>query len=334
MSADRKTETIPEWKREEVDAVESMLSTYDSVGVVDIAGIPSRQLQAMRADLHGDRVLIGEIHLPFERLMAYYGPAGDELRLPANLSLLSCPWTARDVAELVARYEAALPAGAWPNWAIGNHDTSRIASRVGLGQARIAAMLLLTLRGTPTLYAGDELGMRDVPVPPDRIRDTLAQRLPDYGLGRDPARAPMCWDETPNAGFTSGEPWLPMAAASPEMCVAVQREDPLSLLSLYRRLLTLRRAESALVLGDWALVSREGDLFAYQRSDGDRRLIVALNFGDEPALMRMPDPPLAGRLLLSTHLDRDDEAVHGEIALRQDEGVVVALDTAAEATPG
>lgn len=285
-------------------------------------------LEEMRdvADRYDHRVLIGEIHLPVDRLMAYYGVDRPTLHLPANLSLLAIPWTTRDVAAVVARYDAALPEGAWPNWVLGNHDTSRMASRIGLKQARVAAMLLLTLRGTPTLYAGDELGLADVPVVPGKVRDTPEMRLPGYGLGRDPARSPMCWDVSRHAGFTVGEPWLPLAANASEVCVEVQRDDPLSMLTLHRRLLALRRSEAALVGGAWSLVAQQGDLFAYQRRDAETTLIVALNFGSDPIVVRAPDPRLTGRLLISTHLDRDDEVVREEIALRPDEGVVVAVD--------
>ena len=107
----------------------------------------------------GDRVLIGEAYLPIERLMAYYGPGLSGFHLPFNFHLLSTPWEAGAIADLIARYEAALPPGGWPNWVLGNHDRSRLASRIGRAQARVAAMLLLTLRGTPTIYQGEEIGI-------------------------------------------------------------------------------------------------------------------------------------------------------------------------------
>jgi alpha-glucosidase len=142
--------------------------------------------------------------------------------------------------------EAALPAGGRPNWVLGNHDNHRIASRVGLAQARIAAMLLLTLRGTPTLYYGDELGMHDVPIPHERIQDPWEKGVP--GLGRDPERTPMQWSAEPHAGFTRSAPWLPVADDFTRMNVAAERAEPTSMLALYRSLIDLRRRESALAL--------------------------------------------------------------------------------------
>src|SRR5262249_50746992 len=121
-------------------------------------------IAAMRrvSDEFAERVLIGEIYLPVERLVAYYGRDLSGVPLPFDFTLLSARWNAREIAALIDTYEAALPAGGWPNWVLGNHDRPRIATRVGPEQARVAAMLLLTLRGTPTIYYGDELGMEQV----------------------------------------------------------------------------------------------------------------------------------------------------------------------------
>jgi alpha-glucosidase len=128
------------------------------------------------------RVLIGEVYLPIDRLMNYYGlDAAGVLRgaqLPFNFHLIGAQWQATMVDRLVREYEAALPPGAAPNWVLGNHDKPRIATRVGVDGARLAAMLLLTLRGTPTLYYGDELGMTDVQIPKDEVQDPFERNEP------------------------------------------------------------------------------------------------------------------------------------------------------------
>src|SRR5687768_10359567 len=178
------------------------------------------------SDEFADRVLIGEIYLPIDRLVTYYGRDLAGVHLPFNFHLLGAPWHAGTIAALIDEYEAALPPGGWPNWVLGNHDRPRVASRVGPEQARVAAMLLLTLRGTPTVYNGDEIGMQDVPIAPGRVQDPLERRVPGLGLGRDPVRTPMQWSGEPNAGFTSGEPWLPLAASWREVNVAAQAGDP------------------------------------------------------------------------------------------------------------
>ncbi len=273
-----------------------------------------------------DRMLIGELYLPLERLMLYYGAAGSGVNLPFNFQLIRRPWEAAAIGDAIEAYEALLPTFGWPSWVLGNHDKSRVASRVGPAQARVAAMMLLTLRGTPTLYYGDEIGMRDVPIPPDRVRDPFARNVPGLGLGRDPERTPMQWDDGPGAGFTGGEPWLPVASDAAAVNVAAQRDDPRSPLTLYRRLLALRRAEPALAVGPFAPLRAGGDLLAWVRKDGDRRFLVALNLGSEPATYAPPLLQLAGVVALSTHLDRAGERVHRSLELRADEGVVLGLD--------
>ena len=219
----------------------------------------------------GERVLIGEAYLPLDRLVAYYGKAGDGFHLPFNFHLISTPWTPTAIASLVDAYEAKLPAGGWPNWVLGNHDRSRLATRLGAAQARVAAMLLLTLRGTPTLYQGDELGIEDVPIPPGRVRDPWELNVPGLGLGRDPERTPMLWSDAPFAGFSTAEPWLPLSQSWRAINVERQSASPRSLLSLYRELLALRRREPALWRGAYVPVAATDALLAYERrSEGER----------------------------------------------------------------
>jgi alpha-glucosidase len=272
-----------------------------------------------------DRLLIGEIYLPFERLAAYYGRDLKGVHLPFNFSLLSAPWHARTIAKLIDEYEAALPPGGWPNWVLGNHDRPRIASRVGLEQARIAAMLLLTLRGTPTIYYGDEIGMIGASPPLERIRDPLERNVPGLGIGRDGCRTPMQWDDSPNAGFSTGEPWLPMAEGFKEQNVAVQRNDPCSIYHLYRQLITFRRKSRALVMGAYRPLVAGGDLLLYVRELAGERLLIALNFGGEPIAASFSSGGLAGRLLLSSHGGRSYEPVTDTIDLRPHEGVLMEL---------
>ncbi len=266
-------------------------------------------------------VLIGEVYLPLERLVAYYGVGGTGVHLPFNFHLILAPWNAASVSGLIADYERLLPAGEWPNWVLGNHDRSRIASRVGDAQARVAAVLLLTLRGTPTLYYGDEIGMRDVAISPERVRDTWSTIERGIGIGRDPERTPMQWDGSANAGFSAAEPWLPVDPGYAEQNVDALERQPGSILSLYRRLIALRRRFAALTIGAKRLIPAGPDLVVYERVHDGQRLLVALNLGSRPAAA----PAVAGTVLLSTHLDRDRERVDGPLSLRADEAVVIDL---------
>jgi alpha-glucosidase len=272
-----------------------------------------------------DRVLIGEIYLPVERLVAYYGQDLDGVHLPFNFALLAVSWHARAIARLIDEYEAALPPGGWPNWVLGNHDQPRIASRVGPLQARNAAILLLTLRGTPTVYYGDEIGMEQVAIPPDRIRDPYERNVPGRGLGRDGARTPMQWDASAYAGFSGAEPWLPIHGGWRETNVAALRDDPGSILQLYRRLIALRRERPALAVGAYRPLAATGDLLLFVREAGSDRLLIALNLGSSPTNVSVAAGLLAGRWLVSSFGDRDDEIVSGSIDLRPDEGAVIEL---------
>jgi glycosidase len=312
--------------RAEMGEKYSVLQTHstDQPGVHEIAA----EFRAL-ADSYGDRVLIGEIFLPVERLMDYYGRDMPEVHLPFNFQLLDAPWDARALAEIIATYEAALPAGAWPNWVMGSHDAPRIAGRLGEAQARVAAMLLLTLRSTPTLYQGDELGIGLVTIPPARVRDPQELRQPGLGLGRDPARTPMPWDGSANAGFSEVEPWLPLNADWRTRNAAAQLDDPASMLNLYRSLLQLRRASLALSIGDVALLDATDDVLAYQRSHGGERLLIALNLGDQPRAISLPHGSHAGRVIEST-LRHPVAPPDGIWRLRPNEGLILELSP----TPG
>jgi alpha-glucosidase len=272
-----------------------------------------------------DRLLIGEINLPVEKLVSYYGRDLGGLHLPFNFALLRAPWRARHLAGLIEAYEGALPRGGWPNWVLGNHDRPRVASRVGPEQAKVAAMMLLTLRGMPTLYYGDEIGMQQAKIPPDRVRDPFELNVPGLGLGRDGCRTPMQWDASDQAGFTAGDPWLPLGKRHRQLNVENQRADRTSILTLHRRLLELRRAHPALAIGDYRSMVATGDLLLYQRLLDNERFLVALNLGARPVEADFAKGEVRGRLVLSTHGDRDGERVSDELALRDNEGVVVAL---------
>ena len=272
-------------------------------------------------DAYPDPVLIGEIYLPIEELVTYYGRDLKGAHLPFNFQLIRTAWNAPSVARIMEEYEAALPQGAWPNWVLGNHDKARIASRIGEAQARVAAMLLLTLRGTPTIYYGEEIGMKDVPVGPEQVQDPAEKNEPGLGLGRDPERTPMPWDGSLRGGFTSGEPWLPLGADHASVNVAAMRESCGSILNLYRRLVELRRNNPVLTRGAIEAVGVQGKILSYERREGDERFAVTLNLGDEPARVSLP----SGRVLLSTHLDRAGEDVDQGVSLRADEGIVVQV---------
>ena len=272
-----------------------------------------------------ERLLIGEIYLPFDRLVAYYGEGLKGAHLPFNFSLLDTRWHARDVARLIDDYEAALPEGGWPNWVLGNHDRPRIATRVGLAQARIAAMLLLTLRGTPTIYYGDEIGLPQVPITSDCIHDPFERNVPGIGMGRDGARTPMQWSTEEFSAFSTSQPWLPLSKDWPMRNVQILAQHRSSIYGLYQRLIQTRRRCEALRRGSYHPIVANGDVLLYVRALGSERILMALNFGSEPAKAAAGANELAGKILVSTSGKHEGETIGPSIRLEANEGLVIAL---------
>jgi alpha-glucosidase len=270
-----------------------------------------------------ERVLIGELYLPIERLVAYYGQDLGGAHLPFNFQLIETAWRASAIAALIAEYEQALPQGGWPNWVLGNHDKRRIAARVGPDQARVAAMLLLTLRGTPTMYYGDEIGLGEVTIPADAVQDPWARNEPGLGVGRDPQRTPMQWSPGPSAGFSEVKPWLPLSQDHAQCNVETLKSDERSILCLYEKLIALRSRSRSLSIGGFGLLPSGEDTLVYRRCFGDEQLLVALNFVGHERKVELPAGERAYCLLLSTALDRAGPVAGADLTLRPDEGAII-----------
>jgi alpha-glucosidase len=185
-------------------------------------------------------------------------------------------------------------------------------------RVRLALLMLLSLRGTPVLYQGDEIGMGNVAVAQEDLRDPLGVRFYPYYEGRDAGRTPMQWSDRPGGGFTDGtRPWLPLgdlAAAS----VDAQRDDPRSVLSLCRDLIAFRRGHPAFSTGDTTTVPTPDAASAWAWTRGER-YVVALNMSAEPLVL----PGLSGTIRISTDRTREHEAVGGDLRLAPFDGVIL-----------
>ncbi len=302
--------------------------TQNFPGIHDVV----RQLRAVM-DEYEDRVMIGEIYLANEYLVEYYGQNGDEVHLPFNFQLIGMPWHAPAIRQAVEAYEALLPSGGWPNWVLGNHDKFRVATRVGPAQARVANMLLLTLRGTPTTYYGEEIGLENVPIPFELMQDPPALNQPEIAdvVGRDSVRTPMQWDNSSNAGFTAAgvTPWLPLAEDYPQRNVARQEQEPTSMLKFYRALTSLRRAEPALSVGDYTSVPLEEavtDVFAYVRTaPGADRFLVVLNFGPDTPTVNLSHVAARAEVAVATDMSRQGSVNLARLPLASNEGLLLRL---------
>ncbi len=298
---------------------EAILTRYstDQPEVLDVVAEMRRVTDEFDA-----RVLIGEVYLPLHRLMAYYGNDLAGAQMPFNFALLSTLWSARVIEKIIADYETALPAGAWPNWVLGNHDRPRVASRVGREQARVAAMLLLTLAGN----ADAVLRRRDRHAPGADLARAGARSLREERSWhwRRPRRLPhadaMGCDAVCGV-FQRGALVAARRATPRRRTSANLADDARSILSLYKALIRLRRARPELVSGSYAPVAAEGDMLLYRREADGAAILVALNLGAEPVSLSSDTISLHGEILLSTHLDRAAEAVDGALDLRGNEGV-------------
>jgi alpha-glucosidase len=271
-------------------------------------------LRRLRAEVDyypGERALLGEVNLPTVRQIARYYGRQDELHLAFLFPLLHAAWDAGVWREALAEAAAALARrGAWPAWALSNHDNPRARTRYGSdARARAAVMALLTLRGTPVLYAGEELGLEDAVVPPALARDPG---------GRDGCRAPLPWDAEPDHGWPGARPGLPWPPEPEHRNVATEQGDPSSILNLVRRLLAARRASPALRSGGQRLLPTPPGVLAYLRVRGVDHRLALLNFRPEPV-----DVPVEGRwrVEVASAGDGEEKDYGGRIAA--DEGLLL-----------
>jgi alpha-glucosidase len=252
-------------------------------------------------DEYEDRMVVGEVALQDLHRIVGYLESGDQLQLAHNFVFVDLPWDAEAFRTSIDDFEALADRTAWPAWFLENHDKPRVASRFGPGPARAAAVMLYALRGTPFVYQGQELGLPDSEIPPDRVVDVD---------GRDPERTPIPWEPGPGAGFTTGEPWLPVDDA---YNAREQAGDPRSSLSLFRRAAALRRELPELQSGSQRTVEAGPDVLGWLR---DERIHVAVNFAGEARPLEAQ-----GTLLLSSDPDGTGERLgpHEAVILRLDD---------------
>lgn len=277
-------------------------------------------MRTLLASYGDDRVLIGELYQPVDQLVPFYAGPNNGVQIPFNFNLMWQKWYPPAIATLVHDFEHVLPRHAWPNWVLSNHDQSRIVTRFGAAQAKTAMMLLLTLRGTPTLYQGDELGLADVPVEQSKQQDKFA-RVGEGG--RDAYRTPMPWTQARYGGFSElREPWLPLPPDLAHINAQHQSKEPLSMLNLTRGLIALRRAEPALALGAYHCIEANDSLYVYERSDEHKRFRIILNFTDQ--IIHCAHGSRHGHIVFSTHFVTPRGCAQ-EMTLAPHEGIIMAV---------
>ncbi|HVS06758.1 MAG TPA: alpha-amylase family glycosyl hydrolase [Candidatus Dormibacteraeota bacterium] len=278
-----------------------------------------RRWRALADTYDPPRILLGETYVLDVRSMAAYYGQGDELHLAFNFTYVHAPFEASALARVVAESEVIIPAMGWPVWTVSNHDVSRVMSRWAGGderKLRCALLSLLTLRGTPVVYYGDEIGMPDTRLRKADLQDPLGKRFWPEPRGRDPERTPMQWSNAPGGGFTQVgvRPWLPTGDVTARN-VADQQRDRSSILYFVRDLIAVRRQRSDLRSGSYKQLPSPAGVWAWQRGDGT---VIALNMSDEPVKV----PTIVGSIVISTIRSRDGERVDGGVALSPWEGAL------------
>jgi alpha-glucosidase len=279
-------------------------------------------------DEYPDRMIVGEVALQELARVVQYLVGGDQLHLVHNFVFAELPWDARAFATSIDDFEALTDETSWPAWFLSNHDLPRVASRFdddghGAARARAVALMLYALRGTPFVYQGEELGLPDAEIPPERVVDVD---------GRDPERAPIPWRapsaDGPGAGFTTGEPWLPIVAQAEELNAERQASDPRSTLSLVRRLAALRASTPVLQTGDQRPVAGGADVLCWLREGGGERILAVINFAAAEARPTLPaELGRSAALVLSTDADRPQHGRvdPGDLRLAPGEAVLLRL---------
>jgi alpha-glucosidase len=243
-------------------------------------------------DEYPETMAVGETFDAQPELAASYCK---QLHMAFDFDFLQQPWKPRSFQRTIAKWDRLLASqDSWPCYVLSNHDNPRHAGRYGRGvsvseadaRAKIAAALLLTLRGTPFIYSGEEIGLRDVPIPSHEEWDVAFK-----SGSRDPSRTPMQWDSTTHAGFSSGRPWLRVAPDYHTRNVAIQESDPRSILNFYRRLVALRNETPALLFGDWRPLQDDPDAtLIYLREYEGTYAAIALNFSNSPKRVTLDKP--------------------------------------------
>ena len=269
-----------------------------------------------------DAIGIAEVWLSDEKRNAYF----KHFEMPFNFDFLSYEarnkWDVDFFRDTVQAYEDSLPEGAFPNYVLGSHDAPRLASRYGSDdRARMAGMLLLTLRGTPTLYMGDEIGMVNGDIKPHQVQDPQGKNM-GVEHTRDVCRTPMQWDDSVYAGFSEVETWLPVNVDYKERNVEAQSADERSILNMYRKLIHYRKTHLSLSIGDYQAINAPDNVFAFIRQHGDERHLLLFNFGEKALDVSLAE---SGTIVMNSGLNRSGQ-VRGIIQLAGNEGLLIRLD--------
>lgn len=286
-------------------------------------------------DSYKDRMLVAEIYLPHpgnsSLVASYLGNGRNGVHLAFDFSLIFARWGAKTYATCIEQSNFHLPKKGWPTLVLSNHDLLRSINRLWFRsfreqRARIEAMLLLTLKGTPFLYYGEEIGMMNKRVPYALIKDPLGRRYWPFFAGRDKARTPMQWDDTEYAGFSTAKPWLPVNNDHKERNVELQQTQVNSLLNFYSSLIQTRKRSIALTMGNYELISTDKNVLIYRRMASSQNAVVVLNFSKEMQHIATPKCLLNRKAVVSTSPNYKLNACGNELVVQPFEASLFCYD--------
>ena len=278
------------------------------------------------SDKHKEKIIVSEAYLDLPQVVEMYSACPNSVHAPFNFNLISLPWNAPAFRKFINSFESSLSPDNLPNHVLGNHDCSRVATRLGQSKSRLAAMLVFSLRGMPFIYYGEELGMEDAIIAKEKIKDGLEARLPGFKFGRDPERTPMQWDAGLYAGFSVKDPWLNINPNYKNINIESESRDPKSMLNLYKTLIHFRNKSAAILEGKYeSLNSSSLNIFSFILESAEEKLLIVLNFS---SVTSEESYDLGkGALVCSTYMDEGPGKIIDSkfIRLRPDEGYVIKL---------
>ncbi len=278
---------------------------------------------------HPNKLLVLETHPHHwddtHAYLGFYQSLKQQITAPFNLEALFAAWDANTYKTFIDNFQTALRDAYLPVYVLGNHDSPRLATRIGRPAALTAAMLLLTLPGMPTIYYGDELAMIDEPIPQNKIKDQFELNQPRRGLGRDPERTPMLWNNHAYSGFSTVEPWLPVESDYATYNADAQSKDHGSSLQLYRNLIKLRGQSDAWQSGSYQSLMIDSHVLCFIRQSSDEKFIVSLNFSEEE--IKLHHSVLSGTVILSTNPETKLLKINGDLSLQPHEGVIIKVSS-------
>ncbi len=275
---------------------------------------------------HPDIVIVSEAYVSPKDIHRLQNIIGCDRFTVFNFNFINRKWDALEYKKIIDEYLLNPPKDFLPNFVFGNHDVSRLASRVGEAEARVTAFLQFTLPGMLFVYYGDELGMTNAKIPHDAIKDFIAKIFVGLHDGRDPERTPMQWDDSPHAGFSAQKPWLPVNDNYKTMNVAREERDPNSMWSLYKNLINLRQKTEAFRLGEYIpLNSSSPSVFSFEIRYGSERYFMAANFGDSIERELLPSNSRDPVMIFSTAAKLSTKTLPLSIELMPFEGYAVKI---------